>query len=258
MTKQQQIIFLKGKTEGLKTLFNANNFGYLAVGYCETEGENGFENPASSQTQAENGFIEISKNDDGTYGGVERSDYVYMAIPFEKTIEMDTLALYLHSEDDVSVYISVYITDYIPSNFRGPEDIIPDDEDTSTNTETEIDTKFSGKSDTSHDHNDLYDPKGSAEAVKNDLLNGAGAAYDTLKELGDLIDDNVDAIEALETVAAGKADAVHTHSISEVDGLQDTLDILQDQLNGYKIRVLSEEEYANLGTYDANTLYYCY
>lgn len=43
--------------------------------------------------------------------------------------------------------------------------------------------------------------------VKNDLLNGAGTAYDTLKELGDLIDVNVDAIEALEQVAAGKANA---------------------------------------------------
>ena len=50
-----------------------------------------------------------------------------------------------------------------------------------------------------------------ATQVKNDLLNGAGAAYDTLKELGDLIDVNVDAIEALETVASGKADKVHTH-----------------------------------------------
>lgn len=41
-------------------------------------------------------------------------------------------------------------------------------------------------------------------AVKNDLLNGAGAAYDTLKELGDLIDDNTDALEALETTASNK------------------------------------------------------
>ena len=51
-----------------------------------------------------------------------------------------------------------------------------------------------------------------AAKVKNDLLNGAGAAYDTLKELGDLIDVNVDAIEALETIAAGKADKNHTHN----------------------------------------------
>lgn len=51
----------------------------------------------------------------------------------------------------------------------------------------------------------------SAEAVKNDLLNGAGTAYDTLKELGDLIDDNQDAIEALEIVATNKADKEHNH-----------------------------------------------
>lgn len=67
MTKKQQIIFLKGKTEGLKTLFNADNFGYLAVGYCSEQGENGFENPTSSQTQEDNGFQEISKNTDSTY-----------------------------------------------------------------------------------------------------------------------------------------------------------------------------------------------
>ena len=48
----------------------------------------------------------------------------------------------------------------------------------------------------------------SAENVKNDLLNGAGDAYDTLKELGDLINENVDAIDALETIAAGKASQV--------------------------------------------------
>ena len=36
-----------------------------------------------------------------------------------------------------------------------------------------------------------------AAAVKDDLLNGAGEAYDTLKELGDLIDENQDAIDLL-------------------------------------------------------------
>ena len=43
-----------------------------------------------------------------------------------------------------------------------------------------------------------------ANNVKDSLLNGAGAAYDTLQELGVLIDENHDAIDALETVAAGK------------------------------------------------------
>lgn len=40
-------------------------------------------------------------------------------------------------------------------------------------------------------------------AVKNELLGGAGAAYDTLKELGDLIADNQSAIDSLEAIAAG-------------------------------------------------------
>lgn len=60
-------------------------------------------------------------------------------------------------------------------------------------------------------------------AVKNDLLNGAGPAYDTLKELGDLIDTNQDAIDALEALSADKADAVHSHAIADVTGLQDAL-----------------------------------
>lgn len=58
-----------------------------------------------------------------------------------------------------------------------------------------------------------------ADSVKNDLLNGAGKAYDTLKELGDLIDENIDAIEALEIVAAGKADKVHTHVMADITDL---------------------------------------
>lgn len=56
-----------------------------------------------------------------------------------------------------------------------------------------------------------------ATKVKNDLLNGAGAAYDTLKELGDLITENVDAIDTLETVAASKADKEHTHSFNNLE-----------------------------------------
>ena len=48
-----------------------------------------------------------------------------------------------------------------------------------------------------------------ATGIKNDLLNGAGGAYDTLKELGDLIDNNTDAIDALDKVAASKAPINH-------------------------------------------------
>ena len=71
-----------------------------------------------------------------------------------------------------------------------------------------------------------------ATKVKNDLLNGAGGAYDTLKELGDLIDDNTDAIDALEIVAAGKADKSHTHAVSDVTNLQTNLSNIQTQIDG--------------------------
>ena len=98
-------------------------------------------------------------------------------------------------------------------------------------TKTEIDQSLVNKSDITHNHDDKYDSKDSANnaliqaksyadnvavnaanAIKNDLLNGAGAAYDTLKELGDLIDENVNAIEALEAIASGKADTNHIHN----------------------------------------------
>ena len=96
-----------------------------------------------------------------------------------------------------------------------------------------------GAATSTHKHDDLYDAKGAASSaldsakayadtaastVKNDLLNGAGAAYDTLKELGDLIVDNKDAIDALEEIASGKADKTHTHAIADVSGLQSALD----------------------------------
>lgn len=44
---------------------------------------------------------------------------------------------------------------------------------------------------------------GAAQQVKDDLLGGAGEAYDTLKELADLITDNKDAIDALKEIAGG-------------------------------------------------------
>jgi hypothetical protein len=40
-----------------------------------------------------------------------------------------------------------------------------------------------------------------AQAMKEDILNGADVAYDTLKEVGALIEENKEAIEALEVIA---------------------------------------------------------
>lgn len=88
-----------------------------------------------------------------------------------------------------------------------------------------------------------------ASNLKDEILNGAGEAYDTLKELGDLIDTNKDAITALETIASGHvkfddaqtltdaqktqarsnisaANVVHTHAIADITGLQALLDTL--------------------------------
>lgn len=82
------------------------------------------------------------------------------------------------------------------------------------------DSKYETKSDAS---TKLTEAKtyadNAANTVKNDLLNNAGAAYDTLKELGDLIDDNTDAIDALEIVAADKADKTHKHTVSDITDL---------------------------------------
>lgn len=76
-----------------------------------------------------------------------------------------------------------------------------------------------------------------ANKVKDDLLNGAGTAYDTLKELGELIDDNKDAIDALEDIASGKANATHSHAISDVTGLQNALDAKDDAIEEVKTDV---------------------
>ena len=66
------------------------------------------------------------EGEDGAYKGVEHSDYVYVAIPLESSIDMDTLALFLMSEEDAVIYISVFITDKIPSEWRAIADNVID------------------------------------------------------------------------------------------------------------------------------------
>ena len=62
------------------------------------------------------------RGEDGAYKGVEHGDYVYMAIPFESSIDMDTIALFIQSKNDVTVYISVFVSDKIPTNFKAIAD----------------------------------------------------------------------------------------------------------------------------------------
>ena len=69
------------------------------------------------------------KGEDGVYTGVEHSDYVYMAIPFEKDIEMDTFALYLQSTENVTVYINAFVVDKIPTDWKGIADLDTDNEE---------------------------------------------------------------------------------------------------------------------------------
>lgn len=58
------------------------------------------------------------------------------------------------------------------------------------------------------------------QAVKDDLLDGAGTAYDTLKELGDLIDTNKEGIDALKALAAGHVKFDGAQSLTEAQKKQ--------------------------------------
>ena len=81
--------------------------------------------------------------EDGVYGGVEHSDYVYVVIPFNKDIEMDSLAMYMQAKADVTVYINVYVInkDQIPENWKKIEESdIPDAQSESMSEETFEDT----------------------------------------------------------------------------------------------------------------------
>ena len=105
-----------------------------------------------------------------------------------------------------------------------------------------VSTAVDAKADKEHKHDELYDTKGAAEAVKNELLNGAGAAYDTLKELGDLITTNKDALDALSEVATGKADKEHSHE--EYAEKEHTHDQYITDISGKADVVHTHEEYA--------------
>lgn len=59
-----------------------------------------------------------------------------------------------------------------------------------------------------------------AETVKDDLLNGAGEAYDTLKELADLITENSDAIDALETIAGNHVSYAEAQTLTTTQQAQ--------------------------------------
>ena len=61
------------------------------------------------------------------------SDYVYMAIPFNSSIDMDTLALYLHSQSDVTVYIDAFVIN--ETEWKSIKDIDDDSEESTGDSE---------------------------------------------------------------------------------------------------------------------------
>jgi hypothetical protein len=60
---------------------------------------------------------------------------------------MDTLALYIQSQNDVTVYINVFISDKIPTNWKAIEDNVINSEETGeeTNEETNEETVETGE-----------------------------------------------------------------------------------------------------------------
>lgn len=70
------------------------------------------------------------------------------------------------------------------------------------------------------------------QEVKNDLLGGAGTAYDTLNELAELIESNQDAITALQNLAAGHV---------KYDGAQELTDAQKKQARD-NINAVSQDE----------------
>lgn len=82
------------------------------------------------------------EGEEGDNKRVEYGEYVYMAIHIGKGLEMDTLALYLNALEGVDLYINVYITESIPSNFRpiGANVVVPETTD-ATSEETEEDSE---------------------------------------------------------------------------------------------------------------------
>ena len=76
-------------------------------------------------------------------------------------------------------------------------------------------------------------------------------------ENGDIDTSNIEVsnITNLQSTLDSKAPTSHTHT---AENISDLTTYVLSLFGGYKIRVLSETEYANLGTYDASTLYFCY
>lgn len=177
-------------------------------------------------TTAATGILYYTDNKEGFVVNSDRTDWLKIIYAGTDDKDIDLSGYYTRAEADNAIKAAIEnveiptVADFIEAI---PQEYITESDLAAKGYITDI----SGKADKEHNHDKLYDASGAAAAaalaVKNDLLNGAGEAYDTLKELGDLIKNNVDAIDALEIIATGKADKDHTHKeyLTEHQSLSD-------------------------------------
>lgn len=91
------------------------------------------------------------------------------------------------------------------------------------------------------------------QAVKNEILDGAGTAYDTLKELAALITTNASAIEALEALAAGHVKFDEAQTLTETQKAQARGNI--DAISSTQFSALQQSvgtNTTNIGTVSTN------
>lgn len=93
------------------------------------------------------------------------------------------------------------------------------------------------------------------QEVKNDLLGGAGTAYDTLNELAELIESNQDAITALQNLAAGhvKYDDAQKLTDAQKKQARDNINaVSQDEIDFSAIEATIASNKSEVDTLKAN------
>lgn len=102
-----------------------SSFGDITLIDAETRGRNEYsvEEYFYNKESREDFLVD---GDSGAYKGVPIKDYVYMAIPINRDMVINSIALFMKGYMDQNVYLSVFITSAIPSKWKGVGD--PDKE----------------------------------------------------------------------------------------------------------------------------------
>ena len=86
--------------------------------------KDGIEYPVEDYFYNEDSREDFLTGDDGEYSGVPHSDYVYVAIPVQTDLKMDSLAMYLQAKSNVALYINFYVVDKLPKNWKTIDDAV--------------------------------------------------------------------------------------------------------------------------------------